>query len=92
MNTDAMNAEEQSSQEEIKRLRARIEQLEAQVADVEAWANKAVADAQVKTYWLDRWHLDLNAVMQRRVAERLRAVARGVRSVYRSAGRLRRRS
>jgi len=87
-----MNAEEQSSQEEIRRLRARIEQLEAQVAEVEAWANKAVAEAQVKTYWLDRWHLDLNALMRRRSADRTRAAARRLRSVYRAARGLRRSS
>lgn len=91
MNPEVMNAEEEEgSQEEISRLRARIKQLEAQVADVEAWANQAVAEAQVKTYWLDRWHLDLNALMRRRSADRLRAALRGMRSVYRAARGLRR--
>jgi hypothetical protein len=80
-----------SEDAEVERLRERVKQLEAQVADSEAWANRAVADAQVKTYWLDRWHVDLNAIMARPSADRVRAAARGVRSAYRAAIRLERR-
>jgi hypothetical protein len=73
------------AQAEVERLRARVAALEEQLIEVEAWANEAVARAQERTYWLDRWHVDLNQVMRRRSAERIRAVARTVRAVYRAA-------
>jgi hypothetical protein len=80
-----------SEDAEVERLRELVAKLEAQVADVVAWANRAVADAQAKTYWLDRWGVDLNAIMRRPSADRARAAARGVRSVYRAMRRLERR-
>jgi hypothetical protein len=83
--------EDRETDAEIERLRARVEMLEAQLADVEAWASHAVADAQIKTYWLDRWHVDLNALMRRRSADRARAAVRKARSVYRVGRRIRRR-
>jgi citrate lyase beta subunit len=60
--------------DEIARLRERVASLEAQLLETEAWANRVVAEAQDKTYWLDRWHLDLNALMRRRGADRARAL------------------
>jgi hypothetical protein len=48
-----------------------------------ARANAAVAAAQDRSYWLDRWHVDLNAVMRRRGASELRAAVRALRAVYR---------
>jgi len=48
-----------------------------------ARANAAVAAAQDRSYWLDRWHVDLNAVMRRRGASELRALVRAMRAVYR---------
>jgi hypothetical protein len=48
-----------------------------------ARANAAVAAAQDRSYWLDRWHVDLNAVMRRRGASELRALVRALRAVYR---------
>ncbi len=45
--------------------RAHVEQL--------ARANAALAAAQERSYWLDRWHLDLNALMRRRGAAEFRA-------------------
>jgi hypothetical protein len=76
--------EEREAEAEIDRLRARVAMLEAQIVDVEAWASRAVAEAQAKTYWLDRWHVDLSVIMRRRSADRARAAARGVRSLSRS--------
>jgi hypothetical protein len=76
---------------EIERLRARISQLQAELVEVEAWANRAVAAAQERTYWLDRWHLDLNKLMERRGAAEFRALLRAVRAVYRLLNTLRRR-
>ncbi|HET6870737.1 MAG TPA: hypothetical protein VFH80_32800 [Solirubrobacteraceae bacterium] len=72
-------------EDEIARLRERVASLEAQLLETEAWANRVVAEAQDRTYWLDRWHLDLNALMRRRGAE---ALARSARAVYRAAAKL----
>lgn len=85
-----MSAGVSESQAELERLRARVAQLEEQLIEVEAWAAQAVAEAQAKTYWLDRWHVDLNALIDRPAAGRLRAAARAVRSVFRAMRRLRR--
>jgi hypothetical protein len=77
--------------EELAALKARVAMLEAQVAETEAWANRAVAEAQAKTYWLDRWHLDLNSLMRRRSADRARAAVRAFRPFYRGLRKLSRR-
>ena len=74
---------ERSGISEIDALRARVAELEAQLIETEDWANRVVGAAQERAYWLDRWHVDLNAVMQRRSATWIRAVLRAVRSVYR---------
>jgi septal ring factor EnvC (AmiA/AmiB activator) len=79
------------SQAEIERLRAQVAELQGELAALEAWASHAVADAQRRTYWLDRWHVDLNALMRHRSAGRARAFARAIRSVYRRLVQLRRR-
>jgi hypothetical protein len=69
---------------EVERLRARVEALESELIELQAWANDAVAEAQDRTYWLDRWHVDLNELMRRRSADRIRAAARAVRGIYRA--------
>lgn len=76
---------------EIARLRARVAELEARLLEVEEWANRTVAAAQERVYWLDRWHIDLNALMRRRGANQVRAVAIALRAVYRSLLRVKRR-
>jgi hypothetical protein len=73
-----------SEQSEIERLRARVEQLEAENFELAERANLAVAAAQERLYWLDRWGLDLNALMRRRGASEFRAAVRAVRAVVRS--------
>lgn len=75
---------------ENERLRARIEALEAELVDVQARANAAVAEWQERAYWLDRWHLDLNAVMRRPGAAEARAALRAIRAAVRFFKRLRR--
>jgi hypothetical protein len=77
----AETSNEQQLQADIERLRARVDELEAELVDVQARANAAVADWQERAYWLDRWHLDLNALMRRPGASQLRAAVRAVRSV-----------
>jgi hypothetical protein len=51
--------------------------------------NAALAAEQARTYWLDRWHLDLDAVMRRRDARAvfgvLRALHRSIRTTRQAA-------
>ena len=71
---------------ELEALRTRVGQLERQIAA----ANAAVAAAQERVYWLDRWHIDLNALMRRRGAAELREVIRVVRGAIRVVRRAKR--
>jgi hypothetical protein len=68
---------------ELELLRARVAQLEIEREQQIAAANAALAAAQERLYWLDRWHLDLNALMERPGAAEFRAVIRAVRKVIR---------
>jgi hypothetical protein len=71
---------------ELEALRTRVVQLERQVAA----ANQAVAAAQERVYWLDRWHVDLNALMRRRGAAEVREAIRLVRGAIRLVRRAKR--
>ena len=66
-------------QREIEQLRARVATLERQLADQAARANSAIARAQERTYWLDRWQLDLNELMRRPAIRRATAIAGALR-------------
>ena len=70
-------------------LRARLDGLEREHAEQMARAHDAIAAAQERSYWLDRWNLDLNALMERRGAGHFRAAVRGAREVVRLARRAR---
>jgi len=83
--------QEDAQDAELIQLRARVAELEDQLVTVEDWANRSVAAAQERLYWLDRWHLDLNALMARRGASEFRAVLRAVRAVYRLLAQAKRR-
>jgi hypothetical protein len=74
---------EQQLQQEIERLRARLAALESELVEVQAHANDAVAEWQDRAYWLDRWHLDLNALMRRRSTARVRSLLRAARAPLR---------
>lgn len=76
---------------EIEALRARVLELEAELAEQAARANAAVAAAQERAYWLDRWHLDLNALMRRPGVETFRRTVRALRAVFWRAKRVKRR-
>ncbi len=76
---------------ENERLRARVSELENELVEVQARTNAAVAQWQERAYWLDRWHLDLNALMRRRGASEFRALIRALRSVVWAGKRARRR-
>jgi hypothetical protein len=80
-----------TEQEEIEALRARVEQLERENAELAVRANAAIAAAQDRLYWLDRWGLDLNALMRRRGAAEFRAGVRVLRAVVRRLQRIKRR-
>jgi hypothetical protein len=80
-----------TEQAEIEALRARVEALERENAELAARANAAIAAAQDRLYWLDRWGLDLNALMRRRGASEFRATVRAVRAVVRRVKRVTRR-
>ena len=84
-----------SSGEQLERenaaLRERVDQLESELAEQAARTNALLADAQERTYWLDRWGLDLNALMERPDAAQFRALLRAARRPLRQARRLKRR-
>jgi len=50
---------------EIEALRARVAELEAELAEQTARTNAALARAQDRLYWLDRLNMDLNVTMRR---------------------------
>jgi hypothetical protein len=77
---------EQISQQDLARenehLRARVVALEAELVDVQARANAAVAQWEERAYWLDRLHIDLNALMRRPGANELRITLKGMRAAW----------
>jgi hypothetical protein len=76
---------------ENERLRARVAALESELVEVQARANAAVAEWQERAYWLDRLHIDLNALMARPGANEVRVTLKAVRGVYWWLKRVRRR-
>jgi hypothetical protein len=90
-----MSVEQASStqglEEENARLRASVASLEQELFEVQAASEAAVAKWQERAYWLDRWHLDLNALMRRRGASELRSGLRAIRAVKRVVVRVKRR-
>jgi hypothetical protein len=78
-------------QDELETLRARVAELERELADRTARANAAVAAAQDRNYWLDRWHIDLNQMMATRWGQLAFRTAKRARNVQRAIIRVRRR-
>lgn len=68
METQSTSERDSTEKGEIARLEARVAELEAELTRVAAAANAAVAEAQDRSYWLDRMRIDLNAVMRRPLA------------------------
>jgi hypothetical protein len=87
----AETSSEQRLQSENERLRARVTSLEAELVEIQARTDAAVGEWQERAYWLDRWHLDLNALMRRPGASELREALRAVRAVMWRLKRLKRR-
>lgn len=78
-------------EQELDALRRRVEALEAERLEQARRANAAIAAAQERVYWLDRWHLDLNALMRRRGMAQVREALRGLRWLVRRLRALRER-
>jgi hypothetical protein len=81
-----------SRDDELEALRRHMADLERELTERTKRANAAVAAAQDRSYWLDRWGIDLNALMRRRGAAELRAGVRAARALYRAGYDLRSRS
>jgi hypothetical protein len=81
----------EQEQSEVQQLRAQVAALEAELVETQARTNAIVAQTQERVYWLDRWHLDLNALMRRPGAAELRGALRGGRAVSRGLRRAKRR-
>jgi len=77
------------SQAEVERLRARVAELERELADRTERANVAIAAAQDHIYWLDKWRIDPNRVLGSPAGRRAFALAR---QVSRVIGKIRRRA
>jgi hypothetical protein len=82
METRSAERGHMSTEEEIEFLRARVASLEEELVEVQTRANAAVAKWQERAYWLERWHLDLNALMRRPGASEMRTVVKAVRGVF----------
>jgi hypothetical protein len=87
----AETSSDQQLEAEVERLRARIVSLEAELVETQARTDAVVGEWQERAYWLDRWHLDLNALMRRPGAGELRKALRAVRAVMWRLKRLKRR-
>ena len=72
-------------------LRARVAELEHELAEQAQRTNALVARTQERVYWLDRYHLDLNALMALPGMSAVRALLRGVRAPVRLARQAKRR-
>jgi hypothetical protein len=86
----AETSSEHSLESENELLRSRVAALEAELVEVQARTDTAVGQWQERAYWLDRWHLDLNALMRKPGAAELRAAVRAVRTVTRAFRRAKR--
>ncbi len=78
------------TQAELEQLRARVADLEAQLAEKDRATSALVAQSQEKLYWLERWNVDLEKVMGRRSAQVALESLKKVRSVVWAAKRARR--
>ena len=88
MTAPVESIENVGANDELAELRRRAQAQEREHAEQIKQANAALAAAQDRSYWLERWHLDLNELMRRRGASEARATLRALRSVYRGAKRV----
>lgn len=86
-----MPVTETDRQTELELLRTRVAALEQELVEQTERTNRVVAEAQQRTYWLDRWHLDLDALMRHRaLATVLDTGFRAARKLKRGLARIRR--
>jgi hypothetical protein len=71
-----------SENPEVAELRRRLAEAERELATRSAQANAAIAAAQDRSYWLDRWHLDLNALMRTPPGRALDTLLQGLLAAY----------
>jgi uncharacterized coiled-coil protein SlyX len=77
--------------DEVVALRARVAELEAQLAEQSRATNALVARSQEKLYWLERWHVDLDNVMSKPGAEQALELVKKLRGGVRTLRRTKRR-
>lgn len=75
---------------EVASLRARVATLEGELAEQAQRTARVVAESQEKLYWLERWQIDLDALMRKPGAipaletlKRVRALSRGAKKFKR---------
>jgi len=78
------------AESEIAALRERLAAVDAEHAEEIARLQAALARAQERAYWLDRWHVDLNRAMVTPWGRAARAVVRALRVPVRLATLVRR--
>jgi hypothetical protein len=83
--------DEQTLATENAALRARVAELEDELARKDAETAKLMASAQEKLYWLERWHVDLDRVMAKPGAIPLLDALRSIRKVTWEIRKLKRR-
>jgi hypothetical protein len=74
---------EGDQEEEVARLRARVAELEEELQETQRRTNLIVAEAQEQLRWLERWHIDINALMEKPGADAVREWLRRLRKVVR---------
>jgi hypothetical protein len=80
-----------TEQAELEQLRARVAELERELAVRTERANAAVAAAEERLYWVDRWRIDPDKLMERRTARWAFRLTEQARRAKRLADRIRRR-
>ena len=88
MSSERVDAELET---EVRELRARVHELESLLAEQSRATNALVARSQENLYWLERWHIDLDAVMRKPGAEGLLDLVRGLRGMVRKVRAVKRR-
>jgi hypothetical protein len=78
------------AEREIAALRERLAALEFEHAEQIARLQAALARAQHRAYWLDRWHVDLDRAMTSPWGRAARAIVRALRTPVRIATLVRR--
>lgn len=78
-------------EEELAALRARVAELEDELAQQAQTTAAALAQAQEKLYWLERWHIDLDRVMRKPGAVQALDALRGARRIAWALRRFKRR-